>query len=408
MKSRKRLSQISAHDNVKYRSIVKPDFTELAESYPEFRKALTNLHKRQNKITFHKKPRHDNVSKEDEQNNHCGNKESFSTNVDFEFNLALTKALLHKHFDLTLPHVPKGKLIPPVPNRLNYVLWLKELMRQNLSGEYFENNCINPTSTGHEGILYRRGLDIGVGATAIYPLLLSSSDFTGEVEGIVKKYANNKDVKGSDDECNQWKFIGTDIDAESVDSAKAIVRSNGLEKAIDIFLVPLSRTQELDCQRSLKKNPPNSLTNCKLCGNNRSKDTYGGPIEKSIEILRERQNNEKTNAQNIGFDFCMTNPPFYGTHEEAMSPRSGDKRARSDMTLLEGVYPNGGEIGFVMDMIHDSFKYRDSCTWFTSMLGRKKSLEILKKQLMILGFKKGSIRTTEFVQGKSVRWGLAW
>ena len=77
------------------------------------------------------------------------------------------------------------------------------------------------------------------------------------------------------------------------------------------------------------------------------------------------------------------------------------------MTLGESVYPNG-EVGFVLDMIKDSVYFRNCCTWFTTLLGKKSSLLTLEKELMQRGFRLGSIRKTEFVQGKTTRWGLAW
>jgi len=107
------------------------------------------------------------------------------------------------------------------------------------------------------------------------------------------------------------------------------------------------------------------------------------------------------------FDFVMTNPPFYGTLEEASDIRKGDGRERTDMITSEGVYP-GGEVGFVIHMIEDSLYLRQRISWYTSMVGKKSSLNSLVKKLRDLGFGRGNIRTTEFVQGKMNRWGLAW
>ena len=118
--------------------------------------------------------------------------------------------------------------------------------------------------------------------------------------------------------------------------------------------------------------------------------------------------NRYVSHQVVSFDFVMTNPPFYETEEEATQPRMGDERARTSMTLSESVYPNGGEVGFVLDMIEDSFQYRHDITWFSSMLGKKSSLVHIHNKLKAVGFDRGSIRSTEFVQGKSIRWGIAW
>lgn len=117
--------------------------------------------------------------------------------------------------------------------------------------------------------------------------------------------------------------------------------------------------------------------------------------------------NEDT-KQYIQFDFCMTNPPFYSSVEDATLPRQGDLRKRTDMTLEEGFYPNGGEEGFVLDMIQDSLQFQNHFTWYTSMLGKKSSLVSLEKKLKDMGFGSGQIRTTSFVQGNNTRWGIAW
>ena len=103
----------------------------------------------------------------------------------------------------------------------------------------------------------------------------------------------------------------------------------------------------------------------------------------------------------------MSNPPFYSNSDEATVPRSGDGRNRTDMTFHESVYP-GGELGFALDMLHDSFSYRERITWYTLMVSKKSSLIAFEKELAKVGFHRGSVRTTEFVQGNMMRWGVAW
>lgn len=46
------------------------------------------------------------------------------------------------------------------------------------------------------------------------------------------------------------------------------------------------------------------------------------------------------------------------------------------------------------------------CSWFTTMVGRKVNLKILTSELRQKGVR--TLRTTEFVQGRTCRWGLAW
>ena len=41
----------------------------------------------------------------------------------------LTRALLAEDFGVADWHIPDGQLIPPVPNRLNYIHWVEDLLR---------------------------------------------------------------------------------------------------------------------------------------------------------------------------------------------------------------------------------------------------------------------------------------
>jgi hypothetical protein len=107
------------------------------------------------------------------------------------------------------------------------------------------------------------------------------------------------------------------------------------------------------------------------------------------------------------FDFVMTNPPFYSTYHEADGCRIGDGRERTEMTKLEAVY-DGGEYAFISDMIHDSMLLRSRITWYTSMMGKKTTLRQVEKKLRSIGLGRANIRTTEFIQGKTRRWGIAW
>ena len=70
-------------------------------------------------------------------------------------------------------------------------------------------------------------------------------------------------------------------------------------------------------------------------------------------------------------------------------------------------YP-GGEVAFVLKMIEESITLRDRVNIFTTMLGKQKSLGVLKKRLRECTALSPSFTTTEFCQGKTMRWALAW
>ncbi|KAJ7821004.1 S-adenosyl-L-methionine dependent methyltransferase [Mycena olivaceomarginata] len=105
----------------------------------------------------------------------------------------LTEALLHRDFGISL-NLPLNRLCPPVPNRLNYVLWLQDIIHTT-------------ELLGNTPVL---GLDIGTGASAIYPLLSCKL---------------NPD----------WSFLATDVDKFSLSCAQSNIDRNGLADRIQVF-----------------------------------------------------------------------------------------------------------------------------------------------------------------------------
>jgi len=109
---------------------------------------------------------------------------------------ALNKAMLLADYSLEDYVLPKGYLIPPVPGRLDYLLYLRDflLKRFNLSTK-------KPL----------KGLDMGSGANAIY-CILGAQHFG-------------------------WSMVGAESDAKAVEIAKKnIQRSKALNDRIEIRL----------------------------------------------------------------------------------------------------------------------------------------------------------------------------
>ncbi|KAI0456396.1 hypothetical protein F5B21DRAFT_502295 [Xylaria acuta] len=240
--------------------------------------------------------------------------------------MQLTKTLLKEDFGLRI-NLPSDRLCPPVPNRHNYILWLKDLL-DSTSSSYSEQ---------YEPERKVTGLDIGTGASLIYPLL-----------GCVQRSA--------------WCFVATDIDVESLFSARANARLNHLESRI----------------RIVDRVPPEPLI----------------PLN-DLDI--------------DSIDFVMVNPPFYISDTELLDlaaqksqpPHSACTGAPVEMVC------EGGEVGFVQRMIDESLVLEGRIQWYTAMLGKQSSLkvliEILKKH------KINNFAVTTFIQGsKTQRWGLAW
>jgi len=102
--------------------------------------------------------------------------------ADPEAVLQLNKALLKFHYQVENWSIPKNYLCPPIPGRADYIHHIHDLLSE-------------------ENITDRiKGIDIGVGANAIYPIL-----------------ANR--IYG-------WKMLGTDIEEKSVEAAKANIKAN--------------------------------------------------------------------------------------------------------------------------------------------------------------------------------------
>ncbi|XP_029374109.1 RNA N(6)-adenosine-methyltransferase mettl16 [Echeneis naucrates] len=104
---------------------------------------------------------------------------------------ALTCTLLKEDFGLTI-EIPLERLIPTVPLRLNYIHWVEDLIN------------------GQKQL--RRGIDIGTGASCIYPLLGATM--------------------------NGWYFLATEVDDICFDYAKKNVEQNNLSDLIKVVKVP--------------------------------------------------------------------------------------------------------------------------------------------------------------------------
>ncbi|GJE92247.1 S-adenosyl-L-methionine dependent methyltransferase [Phanerochaete sordida] len=285
------VTQRRMHPRNPYRT--PPNFTALAESYPELQCFLK--------------------------------KTSNGVGIDFQDEAAqrcLTRALLHRDFALSL-ELPIDRLCPPVPNRLNYILWIEDILSVHAS--------VAPACSEVAGV------DIGTGASAIYPLL-------GCRIG------------------SKWRFWATEVDQQSAEFARRNVTTNNLSERIMIVQV-------------------------------RADD--------SIFPAAAFQSTQ-------GIDFTMCNPPFYGSREEVLSSAEAKEIGPSGACTgaeTEMITP-GGEVAFVRKMVQESLQLRESCRWYTSMLGKMSSLTEIVQSLR--SAKANNYAITEFVQGKTRRWAIAW
>tara|TARA_R110001592_G_scaffold123552_2_gene331580 strand:+ start:38402 stop:39262 length:861 start_codon:yes stop_codon:yes gene_type:complete len=230
----------------------------------------------------------------------------------------LNKALLFTYDKISVWNFPDENLCPPIPGRVDYIHHLNDLLKDK------KNVSI---------------LDIGTGATCIYPLLGNA-------------------VYG-------WKFVGTDIDLDSLDSAQDIIDDNELDPQILL-------RQQFD--------ENNILT---------------GIIEP-----------EDT------FTAAMCNPPFYKSAEEARGANRRKTRNLGTNAIRNFAGNNnelwyvGGEKAFLHNYLYQSSLYKKQVTWFTSLVSKKENIESLQKSAKKLGTT--TFKVIPMHQGNKVTRIIAW
>lgn len=287
--------------------------------------------------------------------------------TDFNATRELTRVLLLHDHGINW-WIPDGQLCPTVPNRSNYIHWLEDLLASDV---------IPKPHSSNDKV---RGFDIGTGANCIYPLLGAS-------------------LLG-------WSFVASDITDIALEWAERNVQSNP----------HISNLIEIRKVRCCEELPP-------IQESNDEERVFGG--ESGIEVREGGNEAEASSSATFDvpaatdrsyhgppilinvvregetFDFCMCNPPFFENIEEGgLNPKTSCGGTHKEMVC------HGGEKAFITRIIEDSVSLKESFRWYTSMVGRKINLKFLISKLREVGAT--IVKTTEFVQGQTCRWGLAW
>lgn len=244
---------------------------------------------------------------------------------------ALNKALLILNYGIEYWDIPAHYLCPPIPGRADYIHYLADLLAD-------ANNGIIPEG---ETVV---GLDIGIGANCIYPIIGNST------------YG--------------WSFVGTDIDEKALQNCKIIIGNN--PKLMDA----ISLQSQIE-PRFIFKNI----------------------------ILPEDK-----------FTFTICNPPFHNSAEEAeksalrkINTLTNTKNSKAILNFggqNAELWCNGGEIGFITQMIYESAKYPMQCFWFTTLVSKKENLKNIYKILSKVGAV--TIKTIDMAQGQKISRIVAW
>lgn len=150
----------------------------------------------------------------------------------------LNKALLFVHYGINFWDFPDENLCPPIPGRADYIHYLADLLSE-------EKNI--------------KILDIGTGASCIYPLL-------GATE-------------------YDWNFVATDIELTSLNSALKIIENNNLQKKIELRQ---QFNKQCVLEGILEKNDHFTATMCN--------PPFYKTAEEAKEVNRRKTRNLRSNA----------------------------------------------------------------------------------------------------------------
>jgi 23S rRNA (adenine1618-N6)-methyltransferase len=256
--------------------------------------------------------------------------------IDFSDPVAvrrLNQALLATHYGIAHWEIPPGYLCPPIPGRADYLHGLADLLASGNDGEIPRGPAV-------------RALDIGTGASVIYPLL-GNADYG-------------------------WRFLGVDIDAGALASAGRIIAANpGLGDAIELRLQP---RREHIFAGLLRDGERFELSLC------------NPPFHASAAEARA---GSERKWQNLGKPAQLRGPPklnFGGQSNELIHP--------------------GGEAAFLRRMIEESRSVASQVLWFSSLVSKAATLPALQRQLQAMGA--SEVRVVAMAQGSKQSRFVAW
>ncbi len=242
--------------------------------------------------------------------------------------LELNKSLLSHHHNVKNWSIPEGYLCPPIPSRADYLYYLNDLLQVEGSKKTI------------------KGLDIGVGANCIYPILAS--------------------------QLFNWKIVGVDIDKTAIQSAiKNVETSEKLKENIEI------RHQESNAnifKGIIKENEYFDFTICNPPFHASEKDANSAALRKIKNLKDTTDSSQETIKLNFG-----------GQANE--------------------LWCNGGEALFIKRMIKQSVEFKKQVNWFTTLVSKNGNLKAIYKQL---DKAKAQYRTINMQQGNKKTRFVVW
>ncbi|SEK51113.1 23S rRNA (adenine1618-N6)-methyltransferase [Aquimarina amphilecti] len=253
-----------------------------------------------------------------------------NSSIDFsnsEAVIELNKAILKHQYQIESWNVPKGYLCPPIPGRADYIHHISDLL---------SNDIDNPNI---------KGLDIGVGANCIYPILGT------RIHG--------------------WTMVGSDISLQAISYAQKIITSNSnLINNIEV------RHQKDNANILKDIILPDEYFHFTMCN---------PPFHSSAEEAKKGTQRKLKNLSKSDKTIIPLELNFGGHANE--------------------LWCNGGESLFIKRMIKQSIGFKKQVGWFTSLVSKKENLPKIYKQLNKLNT---IHKTIEMSQGNKKSRFIAW
>jgi 23S rRNA (adenine1618-N6)-methyltransferase len=219
---------------------------------------------------------------------------------------ALNKALLMHHYGINNWDIPTGYLCPPIPGRADYIHHIADFLGKNNFGKIPNGAKI-------------KCLDIGVGASCIYPIIGSH------------EYG--------------WSFFGSDIDPIAIESSNKIIESNpALQGKVECKLQTNPKNYFFGIMR---KDELIDLSICNPPFHASEKETRAGALRKIHNL-----NPGKSTVPILNFG---------GQNHE--------------------LWCEGGEEKFVRNMILQSKKFAANFFCFSTLISKESSLKNVYKTL---------------------------
>jgi 23S rRNA (adenine1618-N6)-methyltransferase len=254
---------------------------------------------------------------------------------------ALNKALLSHFYNVPFWDIPEGYLCPPIPGRADYIHNIADLLAITNEGEI-------PTGKNV------RGLDIGVGANCVYPII------------------GHREYK--------WNFVGSDIDPQAIKMASFIANNNpSLHKGIECRQ---QKNDENIFRGIIKPQDEFAFTMC-------NPPFHASEAEATAGSERKQQN-------------LATNKSKKG---HAYNELKGVKKLNFGGQKAE-LWCEGGELAFITKMAKESCEFALQVQWFTTLISKKENVDALYQELARLGVK--TIKTVDMAQGQKISRFVAW